>query len=624
VVHRDLKPSNVFLTSRGLKLLDFGLARDLVGGADQTALTQTGIVLGTPRYMAPEQVRGESLDGRADLFSVGAILFEALAGRPAFEGKAILDVLHAVVHEQPPALVGSPAVEAVDRVLNRALSKSREQRPAGAAEMASELRECLLRPDTGATARARALRRFIALPLRVLRADPETDFLAVSLPDAVSASLAHLESVVVRSTATAARFAGEAPDLERLSREAEVDAVLLGTLLRAGSQLRVTTQLVEAPSGTVIGSHTAQVAMTDIFQLQDDLAQRIVQSLELPLSTGERQRMRRDAPRSPHAYEAYLRANEHYQSFANWSRAYDLYQECLSEDPDFAPAWARVGRLLRVKSKFGTERVKEYLEQAEHAFQRALELNPDLSLAHREYAALEDEMGRGRDAMVRLLGRASGRVSDAETYAALCRSLRYCGLLEPSIAAHAKAKRIDPSIRTSVTFSHYFLGQYQLSIDTDEFDAKSNTVLGMFELGRVREAEALCAEWERSLAMPVGTILARGYRAAFARDRTAAAKCADELAVSGFADPEGWYLVSRNLARCGDVERALIVLEGALDRGFVAYPFMGRDPWLESLRDHPEFTRLTLASKRRWQDCVAAYRSASGERILGTPAPVEA
>ena len=123
IVHRDLKPSNVFLTPHGVKLLDFGLARP---EPDETIspdadLTRPGFVMGTPRYMAPEQIAGDPVDGRGDLFAAAAILFEMLAGRPAFTGRTISDVLHATTSEQPPALTGSPGVAAVDRVIRRAL-----------------------------------------------------------------------------------------------------------------------------------------------------------------------------------------------------------------------------------------------------------------------------------------------------------------------------------------------------------------------------------------------------------------------------------------------------------------------------------------------------------------------
>ena len=123
LVHRDLKPSNVFLTPAGVKLLDFGLARPVApaGGATATELTQAGALVGTPQYMAPEQLRGEPLDARSDVFAAGALLFEMLAGRKAFEGRTLFEVTHAVLHEQPPVLSGSAAVAALDRAERRAL-----------------------------------------------------------------------------------------------------------------------------------------------------------------------------------------------------------------------------------------------------------------------------------------------------------------------------------------------------------------------------------------------------------------------------------------------------------------------------------------------------------------------
>ncbi|HEV7501830.1 MAG TPA: serine/threonine-protein kinase, partial [Vicinamibacteria bacterium] len=261
IVHRDLKPSNVFLTPHGVKLLDFGLARPSdpelarsLKGA--TELTHTGMLVGTPRYMAPEQVTGDDLDARTDLFATGAILFEMLAGRPAFAGANVVEILHATLHEQPPALVGSPAVAAADRVIRKALAKKPAERPVSAEAMADELRGTSGAEGEDTRALARALTRLVVLPFRILRPDPETDFLAFSLPEAIATSMAGIPSLVVRSSATAARFAGEAPDLKALAAAADVDRVVMGTLLRSGDQIRAAAQLVEAPSGTLVTSHT--------------------------------------------------------------------------------------------------------------------------------------------------------------------------------------------------------------------------------------------------------------------------------------------------------------------------------------------------------------------------------
>lgn len=204
IVHRDLKPSNVFLTPHGLKLLDFGLARPLAEQIEgDPGLTAPGVILGTPRYMAPELWEGEPIQPASDLFAVGAILFELLTGKPAFGGENAIAVYRAVAHEQPPALSGGPEVMGADRVIQRALSKRSEDRYPDAAAMAQDVRMSmtLIGSSSGPSAAVRAVTRLMVLPFRVLRPDSETDFLAFSVPDAVSASLSGLEAMVVRSAA---------------------------------------------------------------------------------------------------------------------------------------------------------------------------------------------------------------------------------------------------------------------------------------------------------------------------------------------------------------------------------------------------------------------------------------
>jgi len=331
--------------------------------------------------MAPEALQGQAVDHRADLFAVGAVLYEMLAGRPAFIGGSLIDVAHAVIHTAPPVLTGSPAVVAIDRVINRALAKRAEDRYQTAGSMADDLRRVDSAPVEGGDT-ARALTRLIVLPFRVLRPDPDTEFLAISLPDAITTSLSGLQSLVVRSSLAAGHDAGTHPDLKVLAQQADVDLVLVGTLVRAADQFRVRTQLLEVPSGTVLWSHNSQVGMKDLFQLEDDLTQRLVESLSVPLTARDDQLLRRDVPQSATAYEFYLRANQLGHRPAEWSVARDLYERSVEQDPSYAPAWARLGRIYRVRAKFGYGERKEGYARAGAAFERALALNPDLPEAH--------------------------------------------------------------------------------------------------------------------------------------------------------------------------------------------------------------------------------------------------
>ena len=305
--------------------------------------------------------------------------------------------------------------------------------------MAEELRDVGGMDGDDTPALARALTRLVVLPFRVLRPDPETDFLAFSLPDAIATSLSRVDSLVVRSSATAARFAGEAPDLKALAAEADVDRVVMGTLLRSGEELRATAQLVEAPGGTLLTSHTIQSSLGDLFRLQDDIARRIVEALSLPLAGGATPPTP-GAPRNARAYEFYLRANELARIMPD-SAARELYLRALELDPRFAPAWAHLGRCHRVIGKY-IDGTADSEARAQEAFRRALELNPRLSVAHKFYAHLEADMGQAQRALVRLLGEANRHGNDPELFAGLVHTCRYCGLYEES---DRRARRGTPA-----------------------------------------------------------------------------------------------------------------------------------------------------------------------------------
>ena len=269
LVHRDLKPSNVFLTPDGVKLLDFGIARVTETDADRTQvdLTQPGIVFGTPQFASPEQLTGAAVDARTDVFAAGSVLYFMLTGKPMFEGKSLPQLFHAVQHEHPPVLGGSPIIAAADRIVHRAVAKTPAERYQSSEEMTADVRAAMLLTDEGAPVSAIRMTRLIVLPFRVLRPDPETDFLAFGLPDAITTSLTGLGSLVVRSSVTASQLVSETRELDQIAEKADVDIVLTGTLLRAGDQVRVNAQLVEGRGGTVLWSDGTQVSLGDVFQV---------------------------------------------------------------------------------------------------------------------------------------------------------------------------------------------------------------------------------------------------------------------------------------------------------------------------------------------------------------------
>jgi serine/threonine protein kinase/tetratricopeptide (TPR) repeat protein len=623
IVHRDLKPSNVFLTPHGVKLLDFGLARALTDGPPDVtaALTRTGTVMGTPGYMAPEQVTGEAIDSRADLFAAGAILFEMLAGRPAFTGRTILEILHAMQYEQPPALAGSRGVIAVDRVIRRALAKRRTDRPSSAEEMAGELRAV---PDADrgeAPGMARPLTRVVVLPLRVLRPDPETDFLAFSLADAIATSLARNPSVIVRSSAAAARFATDAPDLRALATEADVDRAVIGTLLRSGDQLRVSAQLVETPGATLLTSHTVQSAMGDLFGLQDDIARRVAEALSLPLSAGG-PAPTPDAPHDARAYELYLRANELARSYDGLAAARDLYQRCLDLDPRFAPAWAHLGRCIRLIGKY-IDPEPDSETRAEDAFRHALALNPRLTIAHKFYANLEADIGESERALVRLLGEAERHGNDPELFAGLVHACRYSGLYEQSIAAHAEARRLDPNVHTSVDQTLLMAGDLDrlLASRPPAIIAGADDgirVIGLGLAGRRDEARQKLLEMRESSRIPLFATWIEYLMAWIERrpDQMAGRMSAlTQLKIT--EDPEALFQIGWLLCDVGEYDAGMRHLVRAVDAGYFVAPTLAVRPQFDGLRGDPAFAALLADAEAGRQRARTAFRTAGGERILG-------
>jgi serine/threonine protein kinase len=624
IVHRDLKPSNVFLTAHGVKLLDFGLARPELDGSlgPTTGLTRTGVVMGTPRYMAPEQVMGEAVDTRSDLFAAGAILFEMLAGRPAFSGRTIVEVLHATRYEQPPALTGSPVVGAVDRVIRRAMAKKPADRPASAETMAEELRAIRGADSGAAPSLAHALTRLVVLPFRVLRPDPETDFLAFSLPDAIATSLSGSASLIVRSSAVAARFGAETPDLKALAAEADVDRVVMGTLLRSGDQLRAAAQLIEAPAGTLITSHTVQSSMGDLFHLQDDIARRVSEALSLPLS-GDTASPTPDAPHDARAYELYLRANELARTYDGLPGARDLYQRCLELDSRFAPAWAHLGRCHRVIGKF-IDAAPDSETRAEDAFRRALALSPRLSVAHKFYANLEADIGQSQGALVRLLGEAGRHGNDPELFAGLVHACRYCGLLEQSITAHAEARRLDPNVPTSFDQTLLIAGDIDrlLAVEPPSVIAGADDGIRVIGLGladRRDEAREKLHAMRESSRIPIFQNWIEYLTAWLDRrpaDMSARMSVFGRLKIQD--DPEAIFQEGWLLCDVGEHETGLGHLRRAVAKGYFVAATLLRRRQFDALRSEPAFRALLEEAEAGRERALAAFREAGGERLIGS------
>jgi TolB-like protein len=626
IVHRDLKPSNVFLTPHGAKLLDFGLALPTGGPlGSETRLTREDALVGTPRYMAPEQWRGEPVSPATDLFACGALLFEALSGAPAFRGETPMAIYDAVVHEQPPALIGGAGVDGIDRVIQRALAKRPQERFRSADEMADALEAAAGGSGGGELhgLAVAAVQRLVVVPFRLLRPDAEIEFLATALPEAISARLGGLPNLAVRSPRLANGLSGD--DLAEVAHRAQADVALFGSLLRAGQRVRATAELVEVPGGTLRWSGHVEATADDLFALVDELARLVADSLRLPLGGGASELSESDAPADGGAYELYLRACElvRFTGRAGALReARELLLDCVRRDPEFASAWAQLGRVHRVLAKFGHADRAESMRLARQAFERALALRPDLPLTHNLYTHFEVEnLASPVSAMLRLLGRVERQKADAELYAGLVIACRYCGLLEASLAAHDRALRLDPTVPTSVHYTHWMLGDYQRAIDLDNEAVKFVRHYSLPMLGRTDEALAGYRLWLAQLVDGLEVELARSAIGVLTGDREMALAGARRMLDDGFEDPEGLYLLVRHYAKLGETGDALALLERVVAAGFTVPTTFRQDPWLDSLHGESRYEAVLSAADAAHRHAAEMFESAGGPRLLGVVDP---
>ena len=455
--------------------------------------------------------------------------------------------------------------------------------------------------------------RFIALPFAVPKDGEAIAFLGHSLPEAIAGSLAGLGSLIVRSSRLAERLAEGEQDPRRIASEAEVDMLLTGSILSDGDRLRVTTELVQAPTGTLVGSYVCHAMRDNLFDAQDALTRAIVELLVPRLSENESRSLSHDVPASARAYEFYLRGThiERDRTLQNMSMARDLYLQSLEEDPDYAPAWARLGRCYRFLEKFDPEG-SNHGELTQWAFRRAFALNPNLPMAHNHYTQMEADSGHAQRAIVRLLGQAEKYPNDPDLFSGLVQATRYCGLLKESLRAHERARMLDPRAVTSVAHTYFLVGDYQRTLEW--YPPGSRFYLDAAALalaGRETEAAELLAH--RSSLTP----LVQSLGCCLTGDHAGCMTIAKRALESERApEPEIRFYLARHLARSGAERDALNTLRRLADAGFVCSTAMRVDPWLNPLSRLPDFGDVMRRVVQRESEAKLAFEAANGNRIL--------
>ncbi len=610
VVHRDIKPANAMVTRSGrVKIVDFGLARL----PDATALTATGTTLGTPAYMAPEQVRGEEADARADLWALGAVLYEMLAGRPPFGGETIEAVLYGVVHRVPEPLDRArpdlPA--ALLRVVNRALAKDRLARYQQAEQMLAELRACRERLDADGTqavgTAAPRVPSIAVLPFANLSADPEQEYFCEGMTEELITALGAVEGLRVAAKASTFHLQGKDLEIRAIGDQLNVETLLEGSVRKAGDRLRVTAQLVNVSDGYHLWSERYDRRLDDVFAVQDEIARAIVGKLKVKLIGPQEAPLVKRASANLEAYQLYLKGRYYFarRYKGQLEQAVDCFARAIALDPDFAPALAGLADGLSVAGFYGFRQPRVVLPKARQAAERAVALDEALAEAHHALGTVHAWLAWDWDVAEREFRRALALDPNAPiTHAFYGIVLATMGRAEEAAAEAERATALDP-LSTLALFlaaaTRLILRRHGRSIESsqcalalDPACTLATWMLSMALSGVGRHDEAIEAG-ERGVRMTDRNgffVAILGHALGRAGRRDAARQVLAELLERPLPGgvPSIWLAIVH--AGLGEVTEGVAVLERGVPDWGSAYPIMLAGPSFDTLRSHPRFGEI--------------------------------
>ncbi|HEV8658295.1 MAG TPA: protein kinase, partial [Thermoanaerobaculia bacterium] len=646
IVHRDLKPANLFITSRGqIKILDFGLAKIMSAAADATQRrdTSAGSVIGTVAYMSPEQARGETIDHRSDLFSLGAVMYEMATGHQAFAGNTPATSFdHILNQDPPPPSRTSPELPPeVDAIIAKALEKDRDLRYQSAADLRADLAR--LRRDSDSHPRHPVaapkrrygvalaaiviavvvlgtagialykrespapdevkLRTIAVMPFSSLGGDRSRDYLRLALPNEVITVLTYNHSLAVRPFASSARFADRDP--QEAGKALNVSNVLTGNYRDDPSGVSVTLEAVDVARDRVLWRETLTFPHGDLISGREQLSSRIQEGLFSALGVPENAKPA-DHPRNAEAYALYLESLAASQDRDPNEKALKSIRRAVALDPSFASAWEELGRREYYSSRYA-EGGDAAMRASEAAIDHALSLNPDLLFAALRRIVNETERTRYAIAHRHALEFLQRRPKSAEAHFALSYVLRYVGLLNDSARECNRAYELDASnaLRScSATFLD--LGDFRRARTFLALDGRSEWA---------RQVEALALVHESKAAAAAAIMETLPLRTAVHREMVIRCGKGDRIAPSEWPrierdilsldDPEQFFRNVGLIPLCGNDALTIRLFRECLARRYSIYPAIDHDPPLQRLRQNPDFIALRAEAIRAHEQLVA-------------------
>jgi len=612
IIHRDIKPGNIVIDARGTpKLLDFGLA--MLKGVEP--LTQPGSLTGTIRYMSPEQVRGEPVDQRSDLFALGVVLYELLSGRSPFDGPNEAATLHAILTSTPPSIIEhrSEVPEAVEGIVFRLLERDRDRRFQSAAELEAALRQATTRGLRPEPAPASTVKSILVLPFENLSGDRDDLYFSNGLTEEIITDLAKIEEIAVISRKSSMLLAGTQKDIPTLGREFAVQYVLSGSVRRAQQSIRVNVELVEARNDRHVWAERYSGTLEDVFDIQEKIARAIAQALKVRLSASEVNALVRRGIRNVQAHDLFLRAR---QETSRWTRegldqAHRFLEEALRLEPESATLHAALGYCYYNYVNLGFHQ-EESVAKAMACVEKARELEPDSLDALRLLGIIQCSLlGECRDGLRHLLEVLDASPQDTEAMQWV--SIAACFRGKPDLALLWAERLVlaEPFIALNEVFipnAHFFGGDFDKAhtLAKDVFAREPGNPLVQFVLtltllymGRTEEARACAAliESRQALGILDRLVLALVYAQQGRRDKVDTV-LTEECKTSARRDLQYPWHIGTVLAMLGEHEEAIQWIALAVDNGFGNYRFLEEfDPFIEPLRRKAEFAEIIARAR---------------------------